>query len=852
MGGTVSGKITDENGDPMPGATIYVLESGMGTASNLEGEYFLELSPGSYTIIFRFIGYKTFSQRVTLTNEQVTLDVQLKPQAIILNEVLIRAGAEDPAYTIMRKAIAKAPYYRNIVDEHTSRVYMKGTGNLNKIPFFLRKRLKEEGIDTSRTFIAESVSEIKFRRPAHYEEKVISIRSNGDDNNTSPNSYITASFYEPEIVETISPLNPRAFSHYKFEYLGSYTDQGHEINRVKVIARTTGDHLFNGEISIVEDDWSIHSLKLDAVKLGIGIHVEQLYREFENLAWLPVTHNFKVGGKILGVGFGYKYLASVNYSEVKINRELSPEVVVVDEKIEKDRVNQLKALESAITEIPETEKEAPELSRKELRKQMKEYEKEELKESEEPDILLTSAFGIDSLAYKRGKDYWSEVRPVPLTKKEIIGYRQVDSIAGNLEKDTTKEARRKRGFKIYHILTGGYYRMDKKNTAFIKEPVSGIGFNTVEGLFIDYSLGYRRQSNLNADNPNITTTRRRFEFDSHLRYSLARNRLLPHFSTEYSRRKGVKSSTISFRGGSTIYQYNDQAPIHPTLNALYTLFMEQNFMKLYQADEYLLEFQQDLSGKWRAGFQLGYQYRRNLRNNSDFSMINWNNRTYTENDPSNEFLADTSFPDHNHTFIEGSLRVRPWLKYRMRNGRRIPMRNTSPTVTFRLRKALPGLFNGQTDYLRQSTVIEYDWDLNPLGTLNIVGSYQSFLNKERVYFMDFNHYNGNQTIFSPGNEYRQLNYYQLSNSRYSFGLNTNFKFQSNKFLARLPFLAKKGVRDFAVFNALYVPGSTYLEAGYGLDYLFRFMRVEAVASFLDGNFQGVGIRVGLPPDIIFN
>jgi hypothetical protein len=37
--------------------------------------------------------------------------------------------------------------------------------------------------------------------------------------------------------------------------------------------------------------------------------------------------------------------------------------------------------------------------------------------------------------------------------------------------------------------------------------------------------------------------------------------------------------------------------------------------------------------------------------------------------------------------------------------------------------------------------------------------------------------------------------------------------------------------------------------GYSLDNIFRFFRLEAVANYYDGRYQGFGVRVGLATNI---
>ncbi len=41
----------------------------------------------------------------------------------------------------------------------------------------------------------------------------------------------------------------------------------------------------------------------------------------------------------------------------------------------------------------------------------------------------------------------------------------------------------------------------------------------------------------------------------------------------------------------------------------------------------------------------------------------------------------------------------------------------------------------------------------------------------------------------------------------------------------------------------------YLEAGYSLDNIFRFLRLEAIASFADGQYRDFGFRIGISADL---
>ncbi len=120
--GGIRGTIRAEDGSILTYATIFVKQTGTGTTTNENGFYELTLSPGRYEIVYQYLGYETLVRSVDISDSFVPIDVILKTQVTVLQTVTVKAGNEDPAYTIMRKAIAKANYHRNHLDGYEARV----------------------------------------------------------------------------------------------------------------------------------------------------------------------------------------------------------------------------------------------------------------------------------------------------------------------------------------------------------------------------------------------------------------------------------------------------------------------------------------------------------------------------------------------------------------------------------------------------------------------------------------------------------------------------------------------------------------------------------------------------------
>ena len=162
----VRGSVKAENGEPLAYTTIFVKQTGSGTTTNENGDYEISLpAAGRYEIVFQYLGYETAERVAVVSTDFVEINVTLKTQVTVLPTVTINAEDEDPAYTIMRKAIAKAKYHLHLLDNYSARVYIKGSGQLKDYPWLAKKRLEKEGIEKGRVFVMESISDIKYTRP---------------------------------------------------------------------------------------------------------------------------------------------------------------------------------------------------------------------------------------------------------------------------------------------------------------------------------------------------------------------------------------------------------------------------------------------------------------------------------------------------------------------------------------------------------------------------------------------------------------------------------------------------------------------------------------------------------------
>lgn len=852
----INGVISDEKGTPLSYATIFVKQLGTGTTANVDGFYEILLSPGQYELVFQHLGRKTAVRVVQVKQEISRVDITLAPQEIMLQSVTVNADDEDPAYSIMRKAIAKAKYHRNVLDAYGARVYIKGAGKLKDYPWLAKKTLQKEGIEKDRVYISESVSEIKFTRPDKFEEKVISIRSDGKDNNTSPNGYIFGSFYSPEIAGTVSPLSPKAFSYYRFEYLGTFKDREYEVSRIKVTPRSKGDNVVDGMLFIVEDDWSIHSLDMHTIKMGIDIYFKVMFGPINGKVWLPVSHQFRIDGKVFGFEFEYNYLATVSNYNIRINPEVYVEKMeVIDEQQEATLAKEVESRQKEIrknakggdktTSLQERLAAGEEITRKELKTIVKEYEKDERKQQKEPEVLSDVSFKIDSGAYKKDSLYWAEVRPIPLTREEIKGYQKADSTAAieraKTEGDTVRQSKHE-GFQPWDLFTGDNYKVSKHSNFRIYFPMAG--FNTVEGFNIIYRVAF---GTVFQD-----TNRTRFTIRPVARYAFSREKLSGYLNLSLRN----DHYRLELNGGRYISQFNGDDPILPVVNTFTTLFLEKNLMKIYERDFIDLHYNRKINPFLAVSTTWSWSDRMELFNQSDYKLIDRKSiEGYTPNLPVNETLSDTGFPQHQALVGSFGIVARPWLKFRIWNGNRREVDRSSPTFSLDYRKGFSDLPGSDVKFDQLELGLKHEFKIGAKGNIDFWLRGGMFINTDRLYFMDYKHFPGNQTPFSttdPVGSFRLLDYYRFSTDDRYFSANVHYQFR--KFIVTtIPVVRLAGIRENVFVNYLATPSSQhYTEVGYTIDGILRFFRLEAAAAFRDGKYYGYGFRVGIATSISAN
>lgn len=843
-GRTVQGIITDTKGDPVPYANVYVPKLKTGTTSNIQGRYSIELPDDEMELLFRYISFKTC--KVTIPKKgNLELNVTLENQVVQIKEIKVLASGEDPAYYVMRRAIAMAPYYANQISEYDCKVYLKGTGVLDKIPRLFRKKLKKEGLEAKKPFVVESVSEVHFELPDQLDQKVIAMRSSGSDNNTSPQEMITNNLYQTSQYGVISPFSKQALSVYRFKLEGVFEDQGRIINKIRVTPKRKGKDLFRGILNVAEDYWNIYSADLQISMPMTVVKMRQQYAAVNDNTWMPVSLDFDVLFKGFGFAFKYKYVASVNEYKTVLNPNLNhdfwdkkkadrdaerkiAENIIADNKEGKQKVEIKKSKRQKKIEAL-TAKEN--LTNNDVRKMQRLMAAEARKNIPPQPLEIKSPVTISKNATKNDSTFWQQIRPIPLTNKEVKSFSKKDSIVTRENTPEHKDSIRRlqRHFKLGHLFSGNRY-LYKNDSAKYRHVLSTPGifnfdkfsYNTADGLRLPFAFSYMVSDTLGHS----------FYLSPKFVYATARKSLDSELNMTYGFNP-QKMAGISMRVGCVTTDFNPRSGISRMENSISTLYWGRNHKKFISRDRVNVKYWQEIVNGLDLVAGVSYETFRKLDNNTYYTFIDKNEDKLTWNIPQRLLSSENVMNFTNSANIDISLSYTPRRRYFMRGKRKYRASSKFPTFSFRYKKAIPNVFDSSADFDFVGFAVsdKMNSGFNDRFLYKVEGGL--FLNNEKVNFTDYMHFRTDNTMIGDAfrfNAYRALPFYEAATKDKYLSVFT--KWESDRLLLkRLPLLNNSLITEHVFINYLTTPDwKNYWELGYGLQNIFLLANVEFVYS----------------------
>ncbi len=692
---TLSGSIKDAD-EPIPFVSVYIKNTTIGTSANVDGIYTLKIQNGTYTIVYKTIGYKAVEKNITINND-TTVDVALEPETYTLAGVNITGNGEDPAYEIIRQAIKRRKEHLTEVNEFKTDVYVKGVQKLVSAPkkLFRKNIQKILDVDTNGKgilYLSESTSHFSFQRPNLFHEEMISSKVAGHNSAFSFNkaSDLIINFYDNILLENkfssrgfVSPISDNALRYYRYKLLGTSTDNGETINKIQIIPRRENDPVFRGIIYIKEDSWhlvnaNVYLTKNTGINLLDTLGISQQFLKTDN-TYMPSSINFQFNGNVIGFKFeGY-------YVGVYSNYNLQPN-------------------------FP------------------KNYFKGEI-------LKITKAVN------KKDSIFWINNRPIPLTSEERIDYARKDSIemvkTSKHYLDSVERESNKIG--AFSLITGFTIKKHETGRRYQFEPLyKSILYNTVEGFAIKPAITYTKDLG----------ERRFYNIRAEVRYGFSNKLFTGNFNSNYYYRPD-KRANINFSGGSGIYDLNNYGSMSQFGNSTNSLFFETNFSKFYKKEFINLGTTRELSNGLQARINGNYARNTDLKNTSTFKFRDLKDEHFTSNNPFTPDSETPLFPTYEALTLTLGLNYTFGQTYITRPGGKYYQPSKYPVIDFTYRKGIKGILSSDADYdLVSLEVSQNRISAGLWGYFSFVVGAGKFLNSAQIYYPDAKHFTGNNSLFS--------------------------------------------------------------------------------------------------------
>ncbi len=796
----LSGKVTDRAGEPLPYVSIYIAGASQGTTTNAEGRYELRLPPGDYEVVYQFIGYET--HRYSYDGGVAVYDVVLDAQALVLDEVVVAADAEDPAYRVIRAAIAQREYHRSQIAAYSCDVYVKGFNKMLDAPekiMGVEVGDLEGALDSNRqgiVYLSESVSQLHYRAPDEYKEVVISSKLSGDDQGYSFNSASDMHFniYDETMDlsrQILSPIADNALRYYRYQLEGTYYEEGRLINKIKVIPKRDSDPVFSGMIYIIEDQWNVHSFDLLVTKQASQLYFldtlvfNQVFVPVDEERW--ALFNNTISFKFGALGF----IVGGNFTAVYSNYDLEP--------------------------------------------------------SFEKGFFNSQTHIVTAESNEKDSSYWESIRPVPLTSEERIDYVKKDSIYEVRNSPAFKDSvdRENNRFEIGDIVGGYDYQNSSTHSYWeISSLLNSVSYNTVQGLAAEVDFNWRKYFDEEET--------RRLLWYSRVGYGFAEKKWRASGELLY-RPDRLTSSQYGIYGGSAIHQYNREEPISTTMNMVYTLLAEKNFAKYYDRSYAGASWRTDLAPGVVLKSNVTWEQRNPLVNNTDWTIIKYDDREFSSNDPQFPDQFDDPFDVHQAFLVDLNASFRIGQTYTMFPDRRYSNGYDGPLIQLSYRGAFRTL-GGDVSYQKIAGSISQGLTLGVFGDFEYYVNGGVFLDRGRMEFMDYRHFLGTEILYTDASEYGRrflfLPYYSHSADEHYLQAHVQHDF-NGWIMDKIPLMRKLGFS--LVTGAKYLKSDdrpSYAEFHVGLDNIgwdfFRLFRVDAVMSLSEGRTDwGARIAIGL-------
>jgi len=694
----LKGAVTDQNGEGIPGARVFVENTTYGVITNVKGEYFIELKrQTNYPIAFRMIGMKDTTVQLSIQNKITILNISMTEFSKELETVEVSSKKVDVARNVIQNVQKNRKNMAQQFENYTCNTYLK-TG--------LEKELdpaaKVRGVDSiisgpAKMNFIESYAKTKFKSPNTYHEKIIAHHDYSEKatnqfnasvnfdygDQIAPTQYFAYNpylFFEkiqdgdfnlyqsminlPKVTEhpIVSPVGANAFLNYKFKLKTIFFENDQKIYEIEVIPKFSAAALFKGSLYIIDDIWVIKSFDLKINSLAMPFFQDfTVLQDYEivDSFWVPVRREYiysiKEGKDIISAN------TRVDHSNYQFNQTFS----------KNDFNNELMSYHDD--------------------------------------------------AFSRDSSYWLNKRPIQLKTEELDFIRVQDSIDKYLKSeaylDSIDAAFNK--ITIWDVtLNGiGFRNRFKKQDIFIQSLLSSAKLFGVGGFRYGTGGSYTKQFG------NAQKIRLSGDFD----YGFNNQDL-----------KGSGLITYTFlpkQFGSITVGAGNTFDLITNYNSVLGTFSRGNYVqkKAFQIG-HRIEIINGLYGK----IDFSYSDRQSI---TDIQLSEWSGRLF------GELNTPQPFDRYKIALIELRFLYRFKQKYIIKDNEKIIIGSEFPEIELTYKKGIPNLFDSEVNFDFIELKLSDEINLGNYGDSKWNAVAGSFLNSSSLRFMEHKFFRGSDTWF---------------------------------------------------------------------------------------------------------
>ncbi|MBS1530690.1 MAG: carboxypeptidase regulatory-like domain-containing protein [Bacteroidetes bacterium] len=773
------GMVSDGRGKPLPFVSVLIDRVNRAALTNDSGIYRIILQPGSYKIDFRSPGYKPVSKTIRAEGFDVRLDLQLSQTDT--TDKLPESGDSIIRRTIDRQNMPPGnPIY-------FGRIYAKQSQSISQMPnnFFrtivayaLNIYSENKGIVN----LSESLADFQMRPPDRISQEVTAAvvkQSSRNVFNFNQVPELNINFYQNTIH--LNGLSESAF-------VSPLADNAFNYYKYRLTGQFSDEGKLIDEINVepVSPDEHLFSGRVYVIDKEWRLYGLELYL--------------------------YR-AANIDFIDsVSISQQYAP----LNEQVSLPCASQLKyygtfwgfTYSGVFLQV------------------YQDVRTDSLKTN-----IYRSRYHSFTGDYDKDESFWEQNRVQPLTPAEKNFYRSATPrTKSKISKHLLGPGQNKSNqFHILPYLFWGYtqHNYDSNSTIALQPLANSVFYNTIEGWGIDlkvkYTKTYDRLQSL-AITPDI-----RYGFSDKV---FNANLLLNYVYNSY------RHAYVFGRAGTDFLDLNSTGTISPFLNSLTTLYLGNNYIKLYQSRFITAGTGGEVTGGILLTGQLEYAERAPLFNTT-LHTFNKDSVLLTSNNPLDPNSNTPLFPKYQALTLRGSVTFTFNQEYSITPDGRFILPALYPVVRINYREGIPTVRSSVNYNFISMDVFQDRLNEGIIGYTAFYFSAGKFLNTHKLYYPDYNHFHGGQSFFfdTYAGSFHFLNYYTYSTDRAYFEAHAEHNF-TGYFLSRVPLLRNIGLQE--IVGASYLGQGTlpdYKEIYFGLkrsmlrlDYGFAFGRFSKIVQ----------------------